>query len=155
MENSNTKSLVYISLVLPILEYGAACWDPYRKGQINALDRVQNTAAIFAHHRNDPNWETLTQRRKVSRIYAPFKAYTGERAWKVIGDRLENPCYLSRIDHDRKIRSRKQKTDTGKYSFVNRTIQLWNQLPADVLWTLSCKPSSFRKRVRKVINKAK
>jgi hypothetical protein len=41
------------------------------------------------------------------------------------------------------------------YSFVNRTIQLWNKLPADALGTLSCKPSNFRKRVRKVINKAK
>jgi hypothetical protein len=42
-----------------------------------------------------------------------------------------------------------------KYSFVNKTIQLWNQLPADALGTLSCKPSNFRKRVRKVINKTK
>jgi hypothetical protein len=38
----NTKSLAYTSLVRPILEYGAACWDPYRKGQVNALVRVQN-----------------------------------------------------------------------------------------------------------------
>jgi hypothetical protein len=62
---------------------------------------------------------------------------------------------LSRVDHNRKLRSRKQKTDIGKYSFVNSTIQLWNQLPEDVLGTLSCKPSNFRKRVRKLINKAK
>jgi hypothetical protein len=34
-------------------------------------------------------------------------------------------------------------------------IQVWNQLPADVLGTLSCKPSNFRKRIRKVITKAK
>jgi hypothetical protein len=33
----------------------------------------------------------------------------------------------------------------GKYSFVNRTTQLWNQLPADALGTLYCKPSKFRK----------
>jgi hypothetical protein len=72
-----------------------------------------------------------------------------------IGDGLKRPCYLSRVDHDRKIRSRKQKTDIGKYSFVNRTIQLWNQLPAGALGSLSCKPSNFRKRVRKVINKVK
>jgi len=26
--NSNTKSLAYMSLVHPILEYGATCWDP-------------------------------------------------------------------------------------------------------------------------------
>jgi hypothetical protein len=38
------------------------------------------------------------------------------------------------------------------YSFVNRTIKVWNQLPAEVLGTLSCKLSNFRKRVRKVIN---
>jgi len=31
--NSNTKSLAYMSLVRPILEYGAACWDLYREGQ--------------------------------------------------------------------------------------------------------------------------
>ena len=30
----------------------------------------------------------------------------------------------------------KDKTDIGKYSFVNRTIQDWNQLPAAVLGTL-------------------
>jgi hypothetical protein len=43
--NSNSKSLAYTSFVRPILEYGAACWDPYREGQINALDRVQQKAA--------------------------------------------------------------------------------------------------------------
>ena len=48
--NSNTKSLAYMSLVRPILEYGAACWDPYREEQISALDRVQKKAAKFAHH---------------------------------------------------------------------------------------------------------
>jgi hypothetical protein len=46
-------------------------------------------------------------------------------------------------------------TDIGKYSFVNRTIQLWNQLPEDVIGTLSCKPSNLKKKVKKVINKAK
>jgi hypothetical protein len=48
--NSNTKSLVYLPLVRPILEYGAACWDPYREGQISAIDRVQKKAAKFSYH---------------------------------------------------------------------------------------------------------
>jgi hypothetical protein len=50
------------------------------------------------------------------------------------------------------IRNRRQRTDIGKYSFVNRTIRLWNRLPAEILETLPCKPNAFRKRVRKVIN---
>ena len=77
----------------------AACWDPYREGQISALDRVQKKAAKFAHNRKSPNWETLASRRKLSRICALFKAYSGERAWKSIGDRLQRPHYLSRVDH--------------------------------------------------------
>jgi hypothetical protein len=36
--------------------------------------------------------------------------------------------------------------DIGKYSVASRTVQLWNQPPADVLGTLSCKPSSYRER---------
>jgi len=38
--NENTKSLAYEPLGRRILEYGAACWDPYRKCQFRALDRV-------------------------------------------------------------------------------------------------------------------
>ena len=55
--NKNTKSLAYTSLVRPILEYGAAYWDPHRECQISALDRVQNKAAKFAHHSGGTDWE--------------------------------------------------------------------------------------------------
>jgi hypothetical protein len=62
---------------------------------------------------------------------------------------------MGRGEHGEKIRSRKQPTDIAKYCFINRTIQLWNQLLEDARGALSCKPNSFRKRVRKVIIKAK
>jgi hypothetical protein len=85
-------------------------------------------AAKFANHTYDSGWEILVWRRKVAHICILFKAYTGEQAWKSIGDRLKVPCYLSRDDQDHKIRARKQKTGIGKYSFVNGTFKLWNQL---------------------------
>jgi len=66
-------------------------------------------------------------------------------------DRLQQSHYLSKVDHEWKIRSRRQRMDVGKCSFVNRTIQHWNQLPAEVLGTLPCKPIIFKKRIRKVI----
>ena len=94
--------------------------------------------------------------RVVSNEYCSFYLFikfhsTGERAWKVIGDKLQRPHYLSRIDHEQKVRSRRQRTDIGKYSFVNRTIQDWNQLPAEVLGTIPCKLKTLKKRVRKAI----
>jgi hypothetical protein len=119
----------------PILECGAACWDPYREGQINPLDRVQKEVTKFANRMSDSIWETLAQRRKISDICALFEAYSGERACKAIGSRLQGQCYLNRDDHDRTIRTRKQRTDIGKYSFVYRTIKLWKQLPAKGLAT--------------------
>jgi hypothetical protein len=63
---------------------------------------------------------------------------------------LLNPCYLSRNDRNLKIRTRKQTTDAGTYSFVNRTIKSWNQLPAGLLASFTCKRNTFRKRVKKV-----
>jgi len=56
--NRYTKSSAYTSLVHPVLEYGSACWDPRREGQINALDRVQKKAAQFTYYMKDSDWET-------------------------------------------------------------------------------------------------
>jgi len=89
--------------------YGAACWDPYRQCQISALDRVQNKVAKFAHHSGHSEWESLGQRRKIARMCALYKAYTGERARKAIGDRLQAPSYLSMVDHYWEIRRQKTK----------------------------------------------
>jgi len=41
--NSNTKSLVYMSLVRPILEYGASFWDPNREGSTRVRPRAKES----------------------------------------------------------------------------------------------------------------
>jgi hypothetical protein len=55
------------------------------------------------------------------------------------------------VDHDQKIWARKQIIDIGKYSIVNRTIKLWNQLPAETMANILSRSHNFKKRVRKVI----
>jgi hypothetical protein len=54
------------------------------------------------------------------------------------------PYYLSRVGHVGKNGDRKQRTDIGKYSFVNRIIKIWNQLPAEALGTFRCKHKMLR-----------
>jgi hypothetical protein len=49
------KSLAYMSLVRLILEYRATCSDPFREGQINALDQVHKKVAKFANLTNESN----------------------------------------------------------------------------------------------------
>jgi hypothetical protein len=85
---------------------GAACWDPYREIKINTLERLQKEADKFANYMRDSIWETLTQRRTITRIFALFEAYSVERDWKAIGDRLQGPCHLGRDRYDRKISNR-------------------------------------------------
>jgi hypothetical protein len=53
------------------------CWDPYRKGQIDALNRVQRRAAKFANNADQTGWEALAERRRVP-DYAPFSRHAQE-----------------------------------------------------------------------------
>ena len=100
---------------------------------------------MYLCHLGGSDWESLAQCRKIARMCARYKGYTGERAWKAIGDRLQAPNYLSRVDQYWKIRAGKQRTDIGKYCFVNRTITDWNKLPEGVTGTSQGK-SIFSKR---------
>jgi len=60
---NNTKRLAYRAQVRPILEYGAVCWDPYRKGRVNAFNRMQKRAPKFSNNIHDSGWETLAHRK--------------------------------------------------------------------------------------------
>jgi hypothetical protein len=68
---------------------------------------------------------------------------------------IELMCFLCSQEFEkdlqfvRKIKDREQRTDIGNYSFVNRTIKNWTQLPAEVLGTLTCEPKIFRRELRK------
>ena len=84
--------------------------------KVGALNRVQKRAAKFANNISESGWETLAQRWLITL----FKAYTGGRSCKDLGDRIlkkKKTCYLNMDDHNRKIRTRKQRTDVGKYTF--------------------------------------
>jgi hypothetical protein len=54
-----------------------------------------------------------------------------------------------------KIRTKKQRTDVGKYSFVNKAIKRWKQLPAGLIASIPYKLNTFRKRVKNVVTNRK
>jgi hypothetical protein len=110
---------------------------------------LQKKEAKFANHKNELAWETLALRGKIARICALLTAYPRERAWKAMGTGYKEHAAFKQ-GSDRKIGSRTQTVDNGKYSFISRTIKLWNQLPAEVLATFPFKPHSFRNGARKV-----
>lgn len=132
--NMESRKMGYTSLVRPILEYASAGWDPYRLGQIEELEKIQKKAIKFINKgysasSNPPEpIESLSVRRKKARLCCLFKAYSKSPAWAEITKRLGSPSRVGRNDHTCKIKSRGQRSDVGKYSYVNRTIKNWNEI---------------------------
>ncbi|KAJ4445638.1 hypothetical protein ANN_12321 [Periplaneta americana] len=141
--SDKSKEIAYKSLVRPVMEYGAACWDPYRLEHIKTMGKIKKRALKYCRKNSPLKWETLKDRRTRIRLCALFKTYRGEPAWREIKNRLQPPNYSSRNDHSYKLRERRQRTDTGKFSFLNRTIRDWNALPADLLKALPTTKNSL------------
>ena len=108
-------------------------------------------AAQFKSHKKDNDWEILGQRRTIGHLCVFLKRTVWNELGKVILYRLGRTYYLSKFGHVQKIRDRKQRTDIGKYFFVNRTTKNWNQLLAEALGAFPFKPKILRKRIRKAI----
>ncbi|KAJ4426704.1 hypothetical protein ANN_26502 [Periplaneta americana] len=151
--SDKSKEIAYKSLVRPVMEYGAACWDPYRLEHIKTLEKIKKRALKCCRKNSPLKWDTLTDRRTRIRLCALFKTYRGEPAWRDIKNRLQPPNYSSRNDHSYKLRERRQRTDTGKFSFLNRTIRNWNALPADLLKALPTTKNAFKNRLKDLTNR--
>jgi hypothetical protein len=70
--NRYIKCLDYMLSVRPILENGAACWDPWTEAAINALERVKTKSGQFTNHAKNSDWKNVAQRRKIARLCALF-----------------------------------------------------------------------------------
>jgi hypothetical protein len=137
------KSLAYQSLVRPTLEYSSMVWDPYLESQVQKVERIQRKAARFVRNQfsrcdsvtellEQCHWQPLQSRRKISRLGGLFWVCTGESGWEELCEQIKPPTYLSRHDHSFKIQPLLNRTDTGKFSFLSRTIEEWKNLPSAV-----------------------
>jgi hypothetical protein len=126
-----------------------SCLKPVREARDVLVAATCHVACMLQMSRDWTRHETPGNLQAVGRLCCRW--WSVAKYWKAIGDRLQAPSYLSRVDHYWKIGATKQKTDVGKYSFVNRTITDWNQLPEEALGTSLGKPHIFRRRVRKVM----
>ena len=124
--NSSTKEVAYKTLVRPILEYCSSVWDPYQVGLIEEIEKVQRRAARFivgTFSRRESvtemlkklQWQTLQERRFTIRkgLLSKFRERTFREE---MGNILQPPTYISRNDHNEKIREIRGNTETYKQS---------------------------------------
>jgi hypothetical protein len=124
------------------VEYCASAWSPHNKDQIAKVEVIQRRAARFVTNRyhntssvgsmiEHLGWETLEARRTQIQLMLLYKITHG--LVDISPDNyLMRHTGRTRAGHRYKYAQQGTKTDTLEYRFFQKTIKVWNSLPACV-----------------------
>lgn len=147
--------ILYKSLVRPCLEYGTCVWSPYLKKDILRIERVQRRAtklvkgiARFSYEERLlrlglPTLEYRRHRYDMLQVYKSLHNFD-EMKW-------ENMFTFTTSDlrgHHLKLVKNKCGTNQRLYSFSQRVVSMWNNLPPEVVESGSV--NIFKSQLNKV-----
>ena len=145
-----SKEQAYKALVRPIGEYSATVWDPYVAKNIQKVEMIQRRAArwvLACYDRLDSvtdllsslKWRSLELSRSDARLCMLYKQCNGLATYECgklqrehksrMGTRLSSLCH--RFEQPRCT------CDYYKNSFYPRTIAQWNNLPPEIIASIS------------------
>ena len=87
-------ALLYKAIVRPHLEYAATIWNPYKKGNIDDLEKVQRRATKVLQ-----NISHLSYPERQAALSLPTLAYRRSRGDMMVSFRNLNNIYDSRVTH--------------------------------------------------------
>jgi len=156
MRNKHVGTLLYRSMVRPILEYCSIVWGPTTKKDRDTLEKVQRRATRFICGGRDLSY---TERLHV--LNMPTLAYRRERGemieiFKLLNGKVEQMDNLFTLDrrtshntrgHPYKLVIPRCNTNLRAKFFTVRSLNRWNKLPVSVV----CAPSldSFKRNLDK------
>jgi hypothetical protein len=132
-------TLLYKSIVRSHLDYCSSVWAPYRKGDIEELEKVQRRATKIV-----PALKNLAYRERLKKCNLPTLHYRRIRGdmietYKILTGKYDNSvvAILTSVDpgsvhtrgNDLRLNKGRAKYDLRKYNFTNRVINTWNSLP--------------------------
>ena len=133
-------SMLYKSLVRPILEYACPVWSPYLVKYKLAIEKVQRRASRIALGQKLLemsykercillNWNTVQHQREYLSVVACYKTVFGLNGLDF--DDYFEFCRSknTKANHPYKIQTKSAKVSSFKYSFFVRIVKGWNSLP--------------------------
>jgi hypothetical protein len=146
----------YITYVRPLLEYCSLVWSPFTVANINKIEAVQrhftkNISELSALHYNDRLFNLQLESLELRRLKCDLVTL-----YKLIHDYFDNPStkYLEFYTdsctrgHKYKIRKQYSAVNAYKFSFPQRSIDIWNSLPAAAVESITL--SEFKRRLNNV-----
>ncbi|XP_068717846.1 uncharacterized protein [Montipora capricornis] len=130
----------YKALVRPQIEYASTVWDPFTQENQNKIEMVQRRAARFVCNNysreasvtamlDELGWRSLKQRRTDQRLIMLYKIVNNLIEVDIVNE-LKPHSRHSRNVHSNSFRVPLERKTYLKYSFLPRTLEQWNALPA-------------------------
>ena len=145
---------LYKALVRSTLEYGQSVWSPYLIGDIKKIESVQRHATKQVNNLKDMSYPERL--RKLNLPTLRFRRLRGDmiELYKILHEKYDRDVSMklqraSRTSrgHEFKLFQERFRLDIRKFSFRNRVISSWNDLPNTVVIAPSI--NSFKNRLDK------
>ena len=125
-------------------------WSPWQQFLVDNIEKVQRPSAryVLNDYRSDSsvtaminhlNWESLEDRRNKASLHTFYKMFNNLTTIPYIQYVQLSTVTSTRYSHPFKLIPMLAKKNPLKYSFLPRTIPLWNQLPQDLVNSNSLK----------------
>jgi len=152
--DSRTFIMLYKALVRPHVEYANSVWSPYKKGDIETIEKVQKRATkLVISLKKLPYKERLLQLNLHALKYRRLRGDTIE-VYKIIHDMYDRSVALELPRNVSSTRGNKYKLQNQfslqlskifpKFSFAARVVNVWNSLPDHVVDVNSLKQFETR-----------
>ena len=148
------KLFLFVTYIRPILEYVTPIWCPHLINEIDRLESVQRRFTKFLPGYRNLSYVDRLRRLNIKSLEERRIMFDLILVFKIINnlisldsrDYFEFASSITR-GHNLKIKTNYCRTNTKKFSFPNRIINCWNNLPDDVVNSTSL--SIFKSKVQK------
>ena len=131
---------IITTFIRPQLEYASVVWNPHLQKDIKKIERIQRAATRWAPELRELSYEerlkalnltTLEARRERGALITLYKCTTG--MIDIDKEDFIKPGNRRTRGHSKKLQNKQGQKDVKKFSFPNRYISAWNDLPEHIV----------------------